>query len=268
LAIDNHTPPKDEYDSAPVVLSSGQWEGEVESVPIGDTRRARAWLVGVRDFEPPELGWYYVYITNRQAKFWSRDRVILDVEEPAVTIFPPGTDHSAELDGHAFVFGVAGPSFSEVDPGAWPKTAKVASIETVLKNMDGSHLRLVVGRKRKDEEDWEDRDWSLDERGGVLTRQVLLNASDGFELSVANENTKHAAHAHQSAFEVFASASGINVSWRGKEVESQSATGPAIVVVPPPFCHDVAPSGTTYVLRVSHDGATTVDDVTPCTSLE
>src|SRR5271155_1331144 len=107
LPIDNHATPKDEYESAPVRVSSGEWEGAIESVPIGDTRRARAWMVGVRDFQPPELGWYYIYITAGRAKVWGRDNVILDAEEPAVTIFPPGTDHSAELERHAFVFGVA-----------------------------------------------------------------------------------------------------------------------------------------------------------------
>lgn len=268
MPIDNHFTPKEEYDSAPVVASSGEWEGEVESVPIGDSRRARAWMVGVRDFQPPEIEWFYVYITSGQATFSSRDSVILDVQEPAVTIFPPGNDHSVELEGHAFVFGAAGPSLSEVDPAGWPKTATVDRIETVLKSLNGGQLRLVVGGKRKDEEDWEDRDWSFDEKGGVPTRQVLVNAADEFELSVANEKTKHAAHAHQKTFEAFASASGINVLWRGEEKESQSSAGPAIVVVSPPFCHDVVPSGTTYVFRVSSEGSSAVDDETPCASLE
>jgi hypothetical protein len=83
---------------------------------------------------------------------------------------------------------------------------------------------------------------------------------------VANANSRHAAHAYERTFEAFASSSAVNVFWRDTEEESQSEAGPAIVIVSPPFCHDVAPSGTTYVFRVSRDaGGTTDDDVTPCT---
>lgn len=267
MAIDNHIPEREEFDSAPVVVSSGEWEGAIESVPIGDSRRARAWVVGVRDFVPPELDWYYVYITNR-GKFWSRDKVILDAQEPAVTIFPPGADHSVELEGSAFVFGVQGPAFSEVDSGVWPKTANTARLETVLKRLNGVPLRLVVRRRTEGEEDWEDRDWSLDERGGVIVRQVLISTAGRFELYVANEETRHEAHAQHGTFEAFASASGINVSWRDNQERSQSAAGPAMVVVSPQFCHDVAPSGMMYVFRVSSDGTRPVDDAMPCADFQ
>jgi hypothetical protein len=168
-----------------------------------------------------------------------------------------------KLSGPAFVFGVAGTSLEEFDPSAWPRTAKVSRIEAALKKLGGRPLRLVVASKSHEEEDWIDRDWTFEEERGSFTRQVLVDKREGFELSVANEDTEHVAHAHQRTFESFASASDIQVSWMDKEKESQAEQGPTIIVLPPPFCHDVAPSGTAYVLRVSPDGSGD-DDITLC----
>jgi hypothetical protein len=251
----------------PVVISNASIsDGLIESVPVGSPRRSRAWLVGGgREFKPPDFGRYYIYVTGQPTTFsdW-RTKVLLDVKDPAVTIFPPGVDHAATLTGPAFVYGVAGISLEEVNPSAWPKTAKVARIEAALKKLGGSPLRLLVGSKSKDEEEeWIDRDWSFEEERGGLTRQVLVAKGEGFELSVVDEDSEHAAHAHARTFESFASASDIRVSWTDTEPRSQAERGPTIVVLPPQFCHDVAPSGTAYILRVSPD-APAVDDVTPC----
>ena len=81
--------------------------GIIESVPIGDSQRARGWLIDTaRDFSPPEFDWFYVYVTTQPTEFWSRGTLVLDAKEPAVTIFPPGMEHVAKLAEPAFVFGV------------------------------------------------------------------------------------------------------------------------------------------------------------------
>jgi hypothetical protein len=264
LTVDEPVPRFDESEAAPVVISSPSVsEGLVESVQIGTPQRSRAWLVGGgREFKPPSSGWYYIYITGQPTTFSDLKTTLLDAEDPAVTIFPPGVNHTVTLTGPAFVFGVASLSLMETDPSAWPRTAKIARIETALKKLGGRPLRLVARSKSEDEEDWMDREWSFEE-GGDFTTQVLVDKREGFELSVVDGDTKHAAHAHQRTFESFASASDIQLSWKDSEPRSLAEKGPTVVVLPPGFCHDVAPSGTAYVLRVSPD-VSGDDDVTPC----
>jgi hypothetical protein len=268
LTLGDPTPAIEEPEATPVVISNASIpDGLIESVPIGSPRRSRAWLVGGgREFKPPDFARYYIYVTTQPTTFsdW-KTKVVLDAKDPAVTIFPPGVNHAATLTGPAFVYGVAGISLEEVNPSAWPRTAKVARIETALKKLGGRPLRLVAGSKSVDEEEeeWIDRDWSFEDERGSLTRQVLVAKGEGFELSVVDQDTKHVAHAHQRTFESFASASDIRVSWTDTEPRSLAELGPTVVVLPPQFCHDVAPSGTAYVLRVSPDDPA-VDDVTPC----
>jgi hypothetical protein len=255
----------DEVDPTPMVVSAAVLSGGIiESVPIGDNQRARGWLIdSARDFSPPEFDWFYVYVTTQATKFWSKGTLVLEAKEPALTIFPPGMEHVAKLAEPAFVFGVSNPA-GELDPSAWPKTARVASIERALKKPGARRLRLVVGRKLKDEEDWQDRDWSLDEKGDVVTRQVLVNKRDLFELYVTNENASKSAHAHRRTSEAFACLSDIQLFWKGEREMFQAVKGPALVVVSTPVCHATAPSGTTYVLRVSNDGWGVDDDAAPC----
>ncbi|MGH9921052.1 MAG: hypothetical protein ACRD6W_19560, partial [Nitrososphaerales archaeon] len=128
----------------------------------------------------------------------------------------------------------------------------------------GRPLRLIVGGKLKDEEDWEDRDWSLDEKGGVPTRQVLVNKRDLFELSVVDAGTRKAASLHRRTSEAYACFSDIQLFWRDTKENFQAVKGPAVVVVSPPFCHAVSASGTTFVLLVSNDGWRIDDDTAPC----
>jgi hypothetical protein len=265
LSADREDPRADEADATPVIVSNADLsEGVIESIPIGDPQRSRAWLVdAARDFSPPEFDWFYVYATTRPAKFWSKGNLVLDAKEPAVTVFPPGIEHTARLQEPAFVFGVSSPS-TEADPSEWPRTARVASIEEALKELGGRPLRLVVGRKLRDEEDWEDRDWSLDEKGGVPTRQVLVNKADLFQLYAAGQSTRKSAHRHLRTFEAFASASDIQVFWKGKKEMFQAVKGPAVVVFSPNVCHATSCSTTTFIFQVSADGYAIGDDGAPC----
>jgi len=236
----------------------------IESLPVGDPQRARAWLIGgTQAFSPPTPSWYYIYVTSQPTTFRDGSTVLLRTGEPAVTIFPPGLNHSAGLDGLTFVFGVSSPS-AEIDPSAWPRTATVARIEKVVSKLGYAPLRLIVSRRLKSEAEWEDRDWSLEEVGGVLTRQVLVSPEGGFEFSVANENTSQSPHSREKTFEAFASAHTITSFWREEGKEHQAAEGPTVVVVSPPTCRMVALSGTTYMLQVSADGSGLGDDRAPC----
>jgi hypothetical protein len=259
-------PPADAPGAVPVVVATmGPSEEIIESVPIVDSRRALAWLVSApRDFRPPEPDWYYIYLTSQPTRFWNGDKLLLDAKEPAATIFPPGIEHLARLDGPAFVFGVSALDTAEIDPSEWPKTVTAARIEGALKGLGGRPLRLIVGGKLRNEEDWVDRDWSLDERGGDLTRQVLMNRADRFELQAMNEGAKKAAYAHRRTAEAFATFSDAQVFWRDTKEQFQPVKGPSVTVVSPPFCHAVAPSGMTYILLVSNDGWAIADDTAPC----
>jgi hypothetical protein len=266
LKRDARDSPIDGPDTVPVVVATmGSSEEIIESVPIVDSQRARAWLISVpRDFRPPEPDWYYIYVTSQPTRFWDGDRLLLDAKEPAVTIFPPGIEHLARLDELAFVFGVSTPDTGEIDPSEWPRTVTAARIEGALKGLGGRPLRLIVGRKLKDEEDWVDRDWSPDEMGGELTRQVLMNRGDRFEFQATNEGAKKAAYAHRRTTEAFVTFSDLQVFWRDTEERFQAVKGPSITVVSPPFCHAVAPSGVTYILLVSNDERGIDDDTAPC----
>ena len=259
-------PQVEEPDEVPVVVATiSTSEKIIESVPIVDSQRAQAWIISVpRDFRPPEPDWYYIYLTSRPTRFWDGDRLLLDAKEPTVTIFPPGIEHLARLDEPAFVFGVSAGDSGEIDPSEWPRTVTAARIEGALKGLGGRPLRLMVGRKLKNEEDWVDRDWSLDEQGGVLTRQVLVNKADKFEFQAMNEGAKKAAYAHRRTTEAFATFSDIQVFWRDTKERFQAVKGPSITVVSPPFCHAVSPSGMTYILLVSNDGWGIDDDTAPC----
>ena len=257
-------PPNDSL--APVVISDvSASDPVIESTLVSRSQRSRSWLIGgVHNFRPPELGWYYIYITSQVAKFWDRKSILLFLQEPAVTIFPPGVNHAVTLTGPAFVFGVRSVSPREIDPSAWPRTAKISRIESALENLEGSRLRLVAGSESEDEVDWKDRDWSYDERRRAITKkQVLVNKMDGFELSFADETTRQAAHSSERSSESYASSSSIQVFWGGTHVRTQTEAGPTVIVAPPSLCHEVKLSGTTCVLRVSDDGLP-VEDVTPC----
>jgi hypothetical protein len=108
----------DEPDAVPIVVATmDSLEEIIESVPIVDSQRARAWLSGVpRDFRPPEPDWYYIYVTSQPTRFWNGDQLVLDAKEAAVTVFPPGIEHVARLDQPAFVFGVSPPFCHAVAP--------------------------------------------------------------------------------------------------------------------------------------------------------
>jgi hypothetical protein len=263
-----------EPERAPVVISYPSGVAEtIESVAIGDSQHARFWLVGgegpttlkgAPTFRPPEPSWYYIYVSSQPTRFSDGETPLLGVKEPAVTIFPPGMSHEAELDGPAFVFGVASRSGEEIDPSAWPKTAKVARIETALWRLGDRPVRLVVGSKLKGEEDWEDRDWSFEDEGDSITGQVIVNKTNDLELSVANGSTRQAAHIHQRTFELFASFADMRVYWRYTKEESQVTQGPTIVMISPSFCHSVRLSGTTYIFQTSIDRSRIGDDTTRC----
>lgn len=152
------------------------------------------------------------------------------------------------------------------------KSAELGVLQSQLATRGKEPLKLVVGELRNGEATWKANGYAGTSQG---MREVLVDESDRFEVSFANDGTSQDFHRHVNLWETYVSLSEITVQYLrfGQPLDAcetktslAAVDGFHVITVPPGICHQVKLGGFSLVIQQAFSAARIQDDKRRCAS--
>jgi hypothetical protein len=214
----------------------------------------------VQGFKPRQ-DWSYIYASLHPFSYSTEGSSFTNVE-PSVAIFPAGNAHKIRHKGSMFVFGVNG-KFKSINDAIWPKFAAIRNVKAALVKLGRTPLKLVVAEKWPNEDYWQSSLWPFSK--SAFRNHIIEGEGGFFEFSIANEKSNQDIHFHKNAFELFVSDKRIHCDYeRSQTIQSLTACGTSIVIIPPVIKHIVLLGGLTFVFQVTRNRSSMNGDKVHC----
>jgi len=97
----------------------------------------------------------------------------------------------------------------------------------------------------------------------LITKSVLLNQRDVFQLSLANASSKQDWHYHNNVFEMYVSYDPMDLEYEEQGVKRKKQAlhvNQGVLIIPPGIPHKVSLSGNTFVFQATLAGRNLGED--------
>lgn len=139
-----------------------------------------------------------------------------------------------------------------------PFYANRKDLEDCLSDLSERPLKLIANRLISGENDWEKFEWHFQKGSNGITKDLLVNSKDTFQMSVANEKSKQDHHVHNSTLEIYISDYQMTLSYDSEKEAIIIKSG--FLIIPPEIEHKVELQGFTYVLQIKQGNLTINND--------